>query len=99
MALLNNEMLVTDLTTLDQHEVLRISDGTPPPPKHHTKKYWRWQNKNRVCLVHRYEPQYKLLGVKDKVDSCLVDNLSTVGLNVYKLSDPASVNAELVYSN
>ncbi|AZS26281.1 hypothetical protein [Vibrio anguillarum] len=81
------EVLVTDFSSLMKNEVVKISDGSIEPPKHHTKKHARWHNKNRTVLVHRFEPAYGLLGVKSRENCVLVDCLNVRQLTVHRLVD------------
>lgn len=79
-----NEILVTDLSTLEINDVIRISDGTKQPPKHHTKKLSRWTQKNQTALFHGLEHNNTMIKIKDKPDPIMVHWVSLDGLQVFK---------------
>lgn len=74
-----------NLHELKENDQIIISDGTKEPPKHHTRKHFAWRLNNRTCLVHRYEPQFSRLGVKDKPNSAVVDCLQVNSLTVQRV--------------
>lgn len=62
---------------------LTISDGTPQPPKHHTKKLAAWKIKNHTGYFYGYEPEYnKILLASSPSLRGLVNAISTIGLNI-----------------
>jgi hypothetical protein len=42
-----------DISKLDKGDVVRISDGKPRPPKHHTRKLADWERLNMIGVFER----------------------------------------------
>lgn len=88
MEALQNEVLVTDFSTLQINDLIRISDGTKQPPKHHSKKFRRWAMTNQTCLFNGLDICNRIK-VKDKPDPVMVFSHSLDGLQVFKLQTVA----------
>ena len=65
--------------------LLTISDGTPEPPKHHTKKLAIWKTTNRTGYFYGYEPEYNniLLAYSPSLRG-VINVISMKNLNISK---------------
>ncbi|POB47102.1 hypothetical protein [Vibrio vulnificus] len=82
-----SEVLVTDLSSLQINDVIRISDGTKKPPMHHSRKLADWENQNQVCLFNGLVEGGERLSVKDKPVPSAVYYVDLANLQVFKQSE------------
>jgi len=63
---------------------VRISDGTPEPPRHHKKKHRDWYRRNQIGYVFGNEQPFGRISIKASKDSKVAISLPLNGLMIWK---------------